>query len=100
MTTDATEKAFNGRILNVHLGSKRIQPEAVPERMSRDSLGGYGIGARLLFDRIPVGADPLGPDNVLGFFPGLLTGTLFFGSRWQAVTKSPKTNGWGEANGV
>src|SRR3990170_4362539 len=98
MTTDATEKAFNGRILNVHLGSKRIEPEAVPERMYRDYLGGYGIGARLLFDRIPVGADPLGPDNVLGFFPGLLTGTPLFGIRFQVVAKSPKNNGWGDAN--
>ena len=26
----------------------------------------------------PAGADPLGPENVLGLFPGLLTGTPFF----------------------
>ena len=56
-------------------------------------------GARLLFDRIPRGADPLGPENVLGFMPGLLSGTPFFGSRFQVVAKSPKTGGWGDANG-
>ena len=93
------EKAFNGKILNIDLSQGVARAEALPEQLYRDYLGGYGLGVRLLFDRIPVGADPLGPDNVLGLFPGLLTGTLFFGSRWQAVTKSPKNNGWGDANG-
>ena len=49
-------------------------------------------------NRVPAGADPLGPDNVLGIFPGLLTGTPLFGNRFQAVAKSPKNNGWGDAN--
>ena len=31
--------------------------------------------------------------------PGLLSGTPFFGSRFQVVAKSPKTGGWGDANG-
>jgi aldehyde:ferredoxin oxidoreductase len=71
--------AFNGRILNVNLTTGEITPEELPETMYRDLLGGYGLGSRLLFDRIPAGADPRGPDNILGFFPGLLTGTLLFG---------------------
>ncbi|HXK33571.1 MAG TPA: aldehyde ferredoxin oxidoreductase family protein [Dehalococcoidia bacterium] len=90
--------AVNGKMLNVRLNSGSIEVERVPEQMYRQYLGGYGIGARLLFDRIPAGADPLGPDNVLGLFPGLLTGTPFFGIRYQAVAKSPKNNGWGDAN--
>ncbi len=90
--------ALNGKILNVNLSRGTIEPEEIPEEMYRKYLGGYGLGARLLFDRIPQGADPLGPDNVLGFFPGLLTGTPLFGIRYQAVAKSPKNNGWGDAN--
>lgn len=90
--------AVNGKMLNVRLNSGSIEVEHIPEQMYRQYLGGYGIGARLLFDRIPAGADPLGPDNVLGLFPGLLTGTPFFGIRYQAVAKSPKNNGWGDAN--
>ena len=66
--------------------------------MYRELLGGMGLGARLLFDRIPADADPLGPDNILGFFPGLLTGTPLFGQRFQVVAKSPKNGGWGDAN--
>ena len=90
--------AFNGRILNVDLSSGEVAAEELPERMYRELLGGYGLGARLLFDRVPADADPLGPDNVLGFFPGLLTGTPLFGQRFQVVCKSPKNGGWGDAN--
>ncbi len=93
-----SDRAFNGRILNVNLTTGEITPEDVPEEMYRSLLGGYGLGSRLLFDRIPAGADPLGPDNVLGFFPGLLTGTPLFGQRFQVVAKSPKNGGWGDAN--
>jgi aldehyde:ferredoxin oxidoreductase len=85
-------------MLNVRLNSGAVEVEQIPEDMYRKYLGGYGIGSRLMFDRIPKGADPLGPDNVLGLFPGLLTGTPFFGIRYQAVAKSPKTGGWGDAN--
>jgi aldehyde:ferredoxin oxidoreductase len=92
------ERAFNGKILNVDLSAGTIEAEHLPEQMYRTYLGGYGLGARLLFDRIPRGADPLGPDNVLGLCPGLLTGTPLFGIRYQAVGKSPKTGGWGDAN--
>jgi aldehyde:ferredoxin oxidoreductase len=92
------EKAFNGKILNVRLSEGTTDVEQIPEALYREYLGGYGLGARLLFDRIPAGADPLGPDNVLGFFPGLLTGTPLFGIRYQAVAKSPKNGGWGDAN--
>ena len=76
------ERAFNGKILNVDLSTGAIEAEQLPEQMYRTHLGGYGLGARLLFDRIPRGADPLGPDNVLGLMPGLLTGTPLFGIRF------------------
>jgi len=92
------ERAFNGKILNVDLTAGEIEPEALSPDFYRRHFGGYGAGARLLFDRIPTGAAPLGPNNVLGFMPGLLTGTPFFGSRYQVVAKSPKTGGWGDAN--
>ena len=92
------DAAFNGKILNVNLTTGEIEPEEIPEAMYRSLLGGYGLGAKLLFDRIPADADPLGPDNLLGFFPGLLTGTPLFGQRFQVVCKSPKNGGWGDAN--
>jgi aldehyde:ferredoxin oxidoreductase len=31
-----------------------------------------GLAAYILYNRIPAGADPLAPDNILGFVSGLL----------------------------
>jgi aldehyde:ferredoxin oxidoreductase len=98
MTTGQTERAFNGKVLNVNLSTGEITAEHLPDEMYRKYLGGYGLGARMLLDRVPKGADPLGPENMLGIFPGLMTGTPLFGQRYQAVCKSPLTGGWGDAN--
>jgi aldehyde:ferredoxin oxidoreductase len=92
------EKAFNGKILTINLSTGDITPEQLSEEYYRKYIGGYGLGARLLLDRMAPGVDPLGPDNILGFFPGLLTGTPLFGQRFQVVCKSPLTGGWGDAN--
>ena len=90
---------YMGKVLWVDLGSGRMKTETLPDRFYSDFLSGTGLASRLLFDRIPEGADPLGPDNILGFVSGLLTstGTLFTG-RWMVVGKSPLTNTWGDAN--
>jgi len=62
-------------------------------------LGGYGLGAYFLYTRTKPGVDPLGPDNLLGFLAGPLSGTpAICGSRFQVVGKSPKTGGFGDAN--
>jgi len=67
--------------------------------MWRRFLGGYGVGARVLFSHLKPGVDPLGPDNILGFCTGPLTGTpAVSGTRYTAVGKSPLTGGWGDAN--
>jgi aldehyde:ferredoxin oxidoreductase len=97
-TTTLEEKGYNGKILNVNLSSGDITIEEPGDELFRQYLGGYGIGARMLWDRVPQGVDPLGPDNMLGMFAGLLTGTPLFGQRWQVVCKSPLTGGWGDAN--
>jgi aldehyde:ferredoxin oxidoreductase len=88
-----------GKILNVDLSAGTIQEEALDEQLCRDYIGGYGIGAKLLYERMPAGADPLGPDNILGLLTGPLTGTpAIIGSRFVAVGKSPNTGTWGDAN--
>ena len=54
----------------------------------------------LLSSMIPDGADPLGPDNVLAFMSGRLTGTgAVMTGRWMVCTPSRRlTGGWGDAN--
>jgi aldehyde:ferredoxin oxidoreductase len=91
---------FMGKILNVNLTTGKVEEESLSEEICRDYIGGYGLGARLLYERIPVGANPLGPNNILGLLTGPLTGTpAVIGSRFVVVAKSPKTAGsWGDAN--
>jgi aldehyde:ferredoxin oxidoreductase len=90
---------YMGKFLNVDLSQGILSEEPIDPPICRDYIGGYGVGARLLYDRIPKGADPLGPQNILGLLTGPLTGTpAIIGSRFVAVGKSPKTGGWGDAN--
>ncbi len=91
--------AYMGKILNVDLTEGRCEEESIPADIYYNYLGGTGLAARLLYERIPEGADPLGPHNVLAFMPGLLTGTgSLFTGRWMAAAKSPLTGTWGDAN--
>ena len=91
---------YMGRFIWVDLGTGKLREEMPPEDLLRDFVGGYGIGARLLYGRIPKGADPLGPKNVLGFATGPLTGSPApTGTRWTVVARSPLTGTWGDANG-
>lgn len=92
-------KGYMGKILLVDLSSGGMGIQDVDDRIYEDFLGGIGLGAWALSKMIPKGADPLGPDNVLGFVAGILTGTgAMMTGRWLAVCKSPLTGGWGEAN--
>ncbi len=90
---------YAGRVLWVDLTRKVIHDEPVEEDLQRQFIGGYGIGARLLFSRQRSGVDPLGPENTLGFLTGPLTGTAAIsGTRFTVVGKSPLTGCWGDAN--
>lgn len=92
-------KGYMGKVLWVDLTERRSWEEALPEEVYRQFLGGYGLGVKLLYDRMAPGVDPLGPENILGFVPGLLTGTgTPFSGRFSVVCKSPLTGGWGDAN--
>ncbi len=90
---------FMGKVLFVDLSTGAIKEEATDAKMCRDFIGGYGVGARVLYSRQKGGVDPLGPDNILGFVSGPLTGTpVPTAARYQVVAKSPITGGWGDAN--
>lgn len=92
-------RSYMGKILMVDLRSGEFQEETIADEVYEKYLGGVGLAVRLLYDRIPAGADPLGPDNILGFVSGLLTGTgTLFTGRWMVVGKSPLTGTWGDAN--
>ena len=90
---------YIGKLLFVNLTTGTIKEETPEETLYRDFIGGYGIGARVLYSRQKGGVDALGPDNILGIITGPLTGTPTpFGCRFAVVGKSPLTGGWGDAN--
>jgi aldehyde:ferredoxin oxidoreductase len=90
---------YMGKILFVNLSSGEIKEEKLDESLCKDYIGGYGIGVKILYDRMKPKVDPLGPDNILGLITGPFTGTpIPSGARYAAVAKSPLTGGWGDAN--
>jgi aldehyde:ferredoxin oxidoreductase len=92
-------KGCMGKVLAVDLSTGAIRVETVDDSVYELVLSGVGLGAWYLCRNIPAGADPLGPDNILGFTAGLLTGTgAVMAGRWMTVCKSPLTGGWGDSN--
>jgi aldehyde:ferredoxin oxidoreductase len=92
-------KGYIGKILWIDLSLGRIKEETIPDQVYEQYMSGMGLGAYILYHRMAPGADPMGPDNILGFVSGLLTGTgSLFAGRWVVVGKSPLTGGWGDAN--
>lgn len=90
---------YFGKILLVDLSIKRFHELNLPERLYRQFIGGYGLGCKLIYDMMKPKIDPLHSDSILGFFPGLLTGTAApFSGRYMVVSKSPLTGTWGDAN--
>ncbi len=90
---------YMGKILRVDLTNGKVSEEAIREDDCKLFLGGSGLATRYLFDEVPKGADPLGPENELIFMTGPLTGTESpSAGRYCVVTKSPLTGFWAEAN--
>lgn len=90
---------YIGKMLFVNLTDGMMEEKALSEEMAKKFIGGYGIGSKILYDMMPAGTDPLGPDSMLGFTTGPANGSkAFFGSRYTLVHKSPVTGGWNDAN--
>jgi len=92
-------RGYMGKILFVDLSKNELKDEVLDEKLCRQFIGGYGIGARILFSRQKAGVDPLGPDNTFGILSGPFNGTpALSGTKHTVVAKSPLTGGWGDAN--
>jgi aldehyde:ferredoxin oxidoreductase len=85
---------WQGKILHVDLAKRKVRTEEFDKKLGEMFLGGRGVNAKLLWDLIAKpGIDPLGPENVLIFGLGTLTGTTAPSSGRTTVTcKGPITN--------
>jgi aldehyde:ferredoxin oxidoreductase len=96
MTT--TIKGYAGRQLRVDLTQRELTVEPVSAEWSRDYLGGAGYSARLLYDELGVGVDPMGPDNIMVLASGPLSlSAVPGGGSMMLCFKSPLTGIWGES---
>jgi len=85
--------SYTGNILKVDLTKREVQIEKLDEEIAVKFVGGKGLAAKILYDSLKPGTDPLSPENLLIFASGPLTATLAPTSgRWTIVTKSPLTN--------
>lgn len=92
-------KGFLGRVLFVDLSAKTHEVQAIDPQVYRDFLGGYGLGAWLMWKHFPAGTDPLAPEACFAICSGLLTGLRTpFSGRIQIVGKSPLTGTWADSN--
>jgi len=83
---------YTGKMLLINLGTQQISEEETDLNAAEDFIGAKGLGAKILFDRLQKGANPLEPKNILMFTTGPLTGTMVQTSgRGTVVTKSPLT---------
>ncbi len=90
---------YIGKVLEIDMGSGRVQTWDLPVEMAEMYLGGKGLGARLLYDRLPAGVDPLSSENMLVFATGPMTGSRVPSSgRFEVCTKSPATGFWLDSN--
>jgi len=90
---------YIGKMLFVDLSEGKLKDEILDEKLRREFVGGYGIGARVVFSQQKPSVDALGPGNIFGIVTGPLTGSPAPScSRYTIVGKSPLTGTWGDAN--
>ena len=89
----------HGRVLHVDLSDRSHRVEEVGEDVYKQFLGGYGLGAWLMWKHFPAGTDARAPEACFAICAGLLTGAKApFSSRIQIVGKSPLTGTWADSN--
>jgi len=91
--------SYMGKILFVNLTDNTFEDIVLKEETYRQYIGGYGLGVRILYEKIKPKADHLGSENIIGFISGPMAGTDSpNGGRFMVVGKSPLTGGWGDSN--
>ncbi len=91
-------KGYKGKQLRISLKDKSYKAEKIDTQILKDYLGGVGYAAKILFEELDKGIDPLSPDNKIIFATGPLTSyKVPGGGSIEVCFKSPLTKAWGEA---
>ncbi|MBI4763638.1 MAG: aldehyde ferredoxin oxidoreductase family protein [Deltaproteobacteria bacterium] len=89
---------YHGKFLKVDLTENRVSELPLAEDDLKKFIGGASLSAKLIYDQVKKGMDPLAPESPLIFSTGPLTATSFpMVSRYAVSGLSPLTGYWGEA---
>ena len=93
-----TLEAYSQVRLDVNLTTGEIVEKELSREFCVNWIGAYGFGAKLLWDELKPGIDPLGPDNVFVWATGAFSGTILPScSKYAVFAKSPLTGMFGMA---
>ncbi|MFX1412046.1 MAG: aldehyde ferredoxin oxidoreductase N-terminal domain-containing protein, partial [Promethearchaeota archaeon] len=88
-------QGYAGKFLDINLSNRTIKETRFSDDVLRDYVGGRGLAAKILWDRLGrkwENVDPLASENILLLLTGPLTG-YFPGGRICVSGKSPQSNG-------
>lgn len=87
--------AYKNRILRVNLTNRTFSEQPLSDELIYQYIGGRGFGAKLLYDDLKPGIDPLGEENEIISLVGPMTGTNTQSAhRWKVTFKSPLTGAY------
>ncbi len=90
---------WTGVFLDIDLSKSQAVEEQYDQSLALNFLGGRGFAAKILWDRVKQGTDPLSPENILVFAAGPLTAIgLPNSGKLVVASKSPLTGGYGDGN--
>jgi len=90
---------WNGKLLRVDLTKGKAVSQEYDAGFAKTFLGGRGFAAKILWDELKTGIDPLSPENRLIFAAGPLTALpLPSSGKLLVAAKSPLTGGYGDGN--
>jgi aldehyde:ferredoxin oxidoreductase len=90
---------WTGQFLRVNLTTQTSRSEPFSEEFAHTWIGGRGFAAKILYDELAPGIDPLGPENKLVVAVGPISGIPAPNTGKTIVAaKSPITGGYGDGN--
>ncbi len=92
-------KGWTGKILRVNLTTGEVKVQEYDAELALNFVGGRGFAAKILWDELRPGTDPLSPENKLVVAAGPLTALPIPSSgKLVIASKSPLTGGYGDGN--
>ncbi len=69
---------YMGKLLFVDLSNGTYEIRELTEELARNFIGGYGIGAKILYDEMPAHTDVFAPESMIGFLSGPMSASRAF----------------------